>query len=473
MNTLNKSLYPLLPIPLQNAACSFSGFLRYRARFTPHFHRTLREWSGEEHASLEALHEVQRKRLDELVGMAREHVPHYRDLPPPSKKADAIEAIHETLASIPLLSKSEYRDQPEAFLSRAIPRKRLYHSQTSGTTGTALPLWHTSETLAEEYATVWRMRRQAGAELDDPSMTFGGQMIVPVAQAQPPYWRHNAYGRQTLFSLYHMTPANLRDYVAAIHASPARYVQGYPSSIHLVARALLDEGRPLPPGRLVAVFTSSESLLAFQRETIEQAFAAPVFDRYGVSEFAVSMTECPDQRLHLDMEFGIAEIDVTEQDEDSESGPLLVTGLAQNAAPLIRYQIGDVGKRARRPCPCGRAGDSFYDVDGRVEDYVLTPDGRRVGRMDHVFKEQREVAEAQILQESAAEIEVLIVPLANYDERSERNVIREFRSRLGTEIGIRLRRVEEIPREPNGKFRAVKSTIGKIEEPAIGGSGRG
>jgi phenylacetate-CoA ligase len=134
--------------------------------------------------------------------------------------------------------------------------------------------------------------------------------------------------------------------------------------------------------------------------------------------------------------------------------------------------VGDVGRRARRPCPCGRAGDSFYDVDGRVEDYVLTPDGRRVGRMDHIFKEQREVAEAQILQENAAEIEVLIVPLANYDERSERNVIREFRSRLGTEIGIRLRQVEEIPREPNGKFRAVKSVVGKLEEPAIGGSER-
>jgi len=461
-SALNKSLYPLLPVPLQNAACSFSGFLRYRARFTPHFHQVLQEWSSAEGASLESLHEVQRTRLDVLVGMAREHVPHYCDLPPPSDKADALEAIRETLASVPVLSKTEYRDRPEAFLSRAIPRNRLLRSQTSGTTGTALPLWHTSETLAEEYATVWRMRGKAGVELDDPCMTFAGQMIVPIGQEKPPYWRHNAYGRQTLFSIYHMTPSNLHDYVDAIHASPARYVQGYPSSIHLVARALLDEGRPLPPGRLAAVFTSSESLLAFQRENIERAFAAPVFDRYGVSEFAVSMTECPEQRLHVDMEFGIAEIDVTEQDEDSESGPLLVTGLAQNAAPLLRYQVGDVGRRARRPCPCGRRGDSFYEIDGRVEDYVLTPDGRLVGRMDHVFKEQRDVEEAQILQESASEIEVLIVPGESYDDRSERNLMSEFRSRLGTEIAIRLRRVEAIPREPNGKFRAVKSVVGKI-----------
>ena len=54
--------------------------------------------------------------------------------------------------------------------------------------------------------------------------------------------------------------------------------------------SMLEMGRPLPPGRLAAVFTSSESLLAFQRDTIEAAFGAPVRDRYGTSEFAASMT---------------------------------------------------------------------------------------------------------------------------------------------------------------------------------------
>jgi phenylacetate-CoA ligase len=409
------------------------------------------------------LHEIQRQQLDRLVERAREHVPYYRDLPPPSDHRDPLEAIERTLAAIPPLEKRAYRDQPQAFIARDVARHRLHRGKTSGTTGTALPLWYTLETLAEEYATVWRMRRVCGVRKpSDPNLTFNGQIIVPFRQMRPPFWRTNAYLRQTLFSIYHMNPANLKTYVDAIHATPARYAQGYPSSIHLIARAMLEQGRPLPAGRLAAVFTSSESLLAFQRKTIERAFGAPVRDRYGVSEFGVSMTQCGAERHHVDMEFCIVEVEATEETDETMTGPLLITGLAQDATPLFRYRIGDVGTRAKRPCPCGRPGDVFLDVDGRVEDYVLTPDGRLVGRLDHVFKEQLDVAEAQILQDTKDAIEVLVIPRSTYTEISGRRLLKEIRSRLGHEIEIRVHLVDSIPREPNGKFRAVKSRVGSI-----------
>ena len=105
-------------------------------------------------------------------------------------------------------------------------------------------------------------------------------------------------------------------------------------------------------------------------------------------------------------------------------------------------------------------GDVFLDVDGRVEDYVQTPDGRLVGRLDHVFKEQLDVAEAQIIQETNEAIEVLVIPRGGYDGVSEQRLMKEIRSRLGNEIDVAIRRVESIPREPNGKFRAVKSRVG-------------
>ena len=157
-------------------------------------------------------------------------------------------------------------------------------------------------------------------------------------------------------------------------------LQARPSSaLHVVGRAMLDAGRPLEKGQLKAVFTSSESLLAFQRDVIEEAFAAPVRDHYSATELVVSMTACEENRLHVDMEFCIVEVDTQHESEETETGSLLVTGLGRHATPMIRYRIGDVGTRAKRPCPCGRAGDVFIDVDGRIEDYVRTPDGRLIG----------------------------------------------------------------------------------------------
>jgi phenylacetate-CoA ligase len=271
----------------------------------------------------------------------------------------------------------------------------------------------------------------------------------------------NYQGPQTLFSLYHMSARTLHDYIDAVHERPARYLQGYPSALHLVARALLDAGRPLPKRRLCAVFTSSESLLAFQRRTIEEAFEAPVRDRYGTSELAVSMTACAENNLHVDMEFCIVEVEPEEETNEWVRGPLLVTGLANDATPFLRYRIGDVGTRSKRPCPCGRAGDVFLAVDGRLEDYAITPDGRWIGRLDHIFKDQLDVAEAQILQETPAAIEVLVVPRPSWNDAAARGLLKEIRSRLGDEIRVDLRLTEEIPREPNGKFRAVKSKVGR------------
>jgi phenylacetate-coenzyme A ligase PaaK-like adenylate-forming protein len=454
--------YESLPVFAQNLACTWAGYQRSRARFTSHFHRRLAELERTASAPLGALYEIQTQRLAALVEHARRDVPFYGALAAPARAAQPLDAIRETLAGIAPLTKQTYRDRHEEFLAQSLDRRALIRGKTSGTTGTALPLWYTPEALAEEFATFWRMRRAAGADLFDANLTFNGQTIVPIGQTDPPFWRTNYWSGQKLFSLYHCTRENLRAYVDEIHRTRAVYAQGYPSAMHLVARAMLDEGRPLPPNRLRACFTSSESLLAFQRAEIERAFGARVFDRYGVSEFCVSMTECRRGNLHVDMEFGIVEVEVVEESDDWVRGPLLVTGFANAATPMLRYRVGDVGTRSKHPCPCGRAGDVFLEVDGRVEDYVRTPDGRLVGRLDHIFKEQLDVAEAQVLQQTSAALEVLVVRRPEYDAASEQGLLKEFRSRLGEEIAIEIRYVDAIAREPNGKLRAVKSAVGRL-----------
>ena len=111
---------------------------------------------------------------------------------------------------------------------------------------------------------------------------------------------------------------------------------------------------------------------------------------------------------------------------------------------------------------CGRPGDTFLSIEGRIEDYVATPDGRLVGRLDHVFKQQTSVAEAQIVQDRADRIRVFVVPSPEWRETSEAQLVNEIRKRLGDELAVAIELVQAIPREPNGKFRAVKSYIGNL-----------
>ncbi len=455
--------YDLLPVFAQNLAYTAGGIWVARQRFSSFFHETLARWEKSVDGPLLHLHAEQRERLDRLVRHAAAKVPYYKDLPPPSSKYEPAVAMAETLATIPPLEKTTYRDQFQQLIAEGIPTRRCIRLSTSGTTGTALHVLATPERLAENFAAVWRQRRAFGAEITDPNLTFNGRMIVPFRQRTPPYWRKNHYGGQTLFSVYHMSPDHLPDYVDAIHDTPARYAQGYPSALHLAARAMIESDRPLPEGRLVGVFTSSESLLSFQRDAIEEAFNAPVRDHYAASEQAVSMTACVEGRLHVDMEYCIVEVETIEECDEWERGPLLVTGLGNDVLPFLRYRIGDVGTRAKTPCPCGRPGDTFLDIDGRVEDYVEASDGRLLGRLDHVFKGQRGVAEAQIHQQIPGAIEIHLVRTSEWDDRAEPSLLRELHRRLGETMKVELRIVDSIPREPNGKFRAVKSFRGRLD----------
>lgn len=457
-------LYAALPVFAQNLACTLSGFRRDRLRFTRHFHETLARWEESAGWPLERLRRLQASALQEVVRRARTHSPFYRTLPPPFERGDAEEILGRTLERIPVLEKATYRDRFDELVCRDVPLRRLIRLETSGTTGTSLPVLHTRERLAEWYAVAWRQRRRAGVRLKDPHFTFGGQPIVPLGQTRPPFWRRNAASHQILFSSYHLGAAHLPAYVDAMHQLPARYAQGYPSALHVVARALLGAGRPLPSGRLRGVFTSSETLLETQRADIEKAFGAPVFDYYSATEACIAMTGCEAGRLHVDHEFCLVEVDVHESTDEWDRGELLATSLGADAVPLLRYRIGDVGTRARRPCPCGRPGETFLSIDGRIEDYVVTPDGRRIGRMDHVFKDQPLVAEAQIVQETREALRVLVVPRPGFDDAAEERLREALRRRVGSGLALEVLRVGTIDRESNGKLRAVKSRVGRIGE---------
>lgn len=459
VNRLQLGLYGAAPIAVQNLLCTIDGYRRSRHRFTSHFEERLAEWEKTVGEPLERHHERQWAALRQLIDRARSQTRYYRFLPEPIDAGNPKSSIDQTLKSIPILEKSVYRARTLDFLAADMRRSDYVERSTSGTTGTALRIFDSRERFAENYAAVWRQRRSFGVSLDDPFLAFTGQLTTPLAQKKPPFWRFDYHSSRALFSVYHMSPENLAAYIDPIHELPARYVEGYPSALHIVARAMLEADRPLPQGRLTAIFTSSESLLPVQRATIEAAFGAPVRDHYAATEHVVSMTACALDRLHVDMEFGIVEVETQEETSEWVRGPLIVTGLGRPAAPMIRYRIGDVGTRSKKPCPCGRPGDVFLDIDGRIEDYIVTPDGRLVGRMDHVFKGRFDVAEAQIVQTERTAIRVLVVPATSWDADARASLERELHARLGADMRVEIETTDRIAREPNGKLRAVKSLI--------------
>jgi phenylacetate-CoA ligase len=455
-----RSLYDQLPVGVQEMLVFAAGWRSYRRRFGARFERLLEELQRSDARSADEVREDQDRRLREIVRWAADTVPYYRE----RFRRDGVDPASirglDDLPRLPLVAKAELRDRPRDFRSQAVADAEVVPGHSSGSTGTALELFHSRDALAWEYAVVWRQRGWFGLRLHDRYAVFGGQSVVPFSQAEPPFWRHDRARGRVLFSLYHMTPANLERYAAELRRPGYRFWQGYPSALALVCGHLLERGIELGEAAPRAVFTSSESLLDFHRDAIAAATGAPVADRYGHAEFAVSALQCPAGSYHVDTEFGAVEILPDEETEDWVRGEVIATGFANRAMPLLRYRTGDVATlRKRGSCPCGRARPILERIDGRIEDYVVTPDGRRIGRMDHVFKDTRGIQEAQIYQPAPDRLVVRLVARTAFDDAARRTLEAELRARVGEGIAIRFEPVAAIPRLPSGKFRAVLSDV--------------
>jgi phenylacetate-CoA ligase len=452
-------LYQSLPYPLRVVAASLRGWSRRRWRYDGETPRRVREARARERWTDDEWSRWRSERTAALLERAATRVPHYRDLW--RERGGGPEAWKE-LSSWPILGKDAIRERPASFLSDGASPAALEELHTSGSTGKPLTLWRDREASRCWYG-IWEARCRDWHGLDRHVRwgVLGGQLVTRVEQKRPPFWVWNQALRQLYMSSYHLAPANAKDYLDAMTRHRVRYLVGYPSSLHALAVEALSQGLESPA--LDLVLSNAEPLYAHQREAIAAAFRCPVRDTYGMTEIAAAASECEEGSMHLWPDVGVLEVlrlDADRPVPPGEVGRLVCTGLVNEVMPLIRYEVGDLGAvaPAGEACPCGRRLPILTRLEGRSDDVIVTRDGRRVGRLDPVFKADLMLKEAQIVQESLDTLVVRLVAAPGFTERHAGELLERLRDRVGA-MGIRLERVESIPRSANGKFRAVVSHL--------------
>jgi phenylacetate-CoA ligase len=290
---------------------------------------------------------------------------------------------------------------------------------------------------------------------------LGGQPVTPGSRSRPPFWVWNIALRQLYLSSYHLRPENIRFYVEALRRYRVRYLLGYASALSALSHLALEAG--LKPEPVAVAISNAEPLFESQRQIVTQAFGCPVRSTYGMAEIVAAASECRFGVLHEWPEVGITEVlrdDLRQPAQKGTTGRLICSGLFNLDMPLIRYDTGDRGtSTASAECVCGRRLPAFGSIEGRSDDVICTPDGRRVGRLDPVFKTDLGIREAQIVQDRVDLVNVYIVPTSGFNARQARVVVEGLRDRLGPEVEIQLHEVAEIERTSQGKFRAVVSRI--------------
>jgi phenylacetate-CoA ligase len=255
--------------------------------------------------------------------------------------------------------------------------------------------------------------------------------------------------------------------MAHFHTALVRYrpsiVQAYAGAAVLFAQFLQATGRTVPPPR--ALITSAEMLTDADRALLERVFRCPVFNRYGCREVSVVASECAAHAgLHIMAEGLLLEIETPRGPAaPGEMGAIFITDLLNEAMPLIRYRIGDVGAWAAGPCSCGRTLPRLERLEGRVTDFLVGARGQLVSGVflaTYVVADRPSLGQVRILQEHEGEIEFQVRPGPNFDPEADAAYLEQAtRRHLGDTIRTTVRCVDALPNEPSGKYLFSRSRV--------------
>jgi phenylacetate-coenzyme A ligase PaaK-like adenylate-forming protein len=184
----------------------------------------------------------------------------------------------------------------------------------------------------------------------------------------------------------------------------------YPSMLTILAKEKEAGRLQIEP---VVISTGGETLTDDLRARVRRAFPAlkyGILDTYGCTECLVMSFVCSHGRKHVHEDWVILEaVDESMRPvpDGTLSASVLLTVLANDVQPFIRYDLGDCLRFYTDPCPCGSPFRSFQ-VEGREATLV------RVGEVTLsplVFDLEHEHARRiQLVQTSERDFEVRIEP---------------------------------------------------------------
>jgi phenylacetate-CoA ligase len=362
------------------------------------------------------------------------------------------------LADWPVLGKDEVRRDPHGFVVDGGGRR--YRDRTSGTTGTPITTFASRPSLQAWFALhEARTRRWHGVSRHDRWALLGGQVVVPGDRDRPPFWVHNRAGHQLYLSGQHVSAVNAAAYAAALRRHRPTHLVAYPSMAAALALAFHEAGVD-PPGPALVV-ANAEAVTDGQRQVVQEALGGALRETYGMAEMVGGASECEHGRLHWWPDAGVVEV-LDEHDEavaPGQEGRLVLTGLVNDDQLLVRYDLGD---RARglsdEACPCGRTLPVLLPVEGRTQDVLVLPDGRRVFWLNPLFYDLP-VVQAQVHQPRREHVDVRVVPAPGWDGRAETTLLDRARARLGSQVEVVVHLVVALEADPSGKVRPVVSDV--------------
>jgi phenylacetate-CoA ligase len=410
--------------------------------------RSLSDMEASQWRSPEEIRDLQTARLRAMLTRAQREVPYYAEILRQAR-LDPREATVAGLSALPVLERETLQERFDDLTARgARPGTRV--RATGGSTGRGVRVLVDHAEMVSRAARQYRNLRWIGWDLGGRlAYVWGSDVDARDHRGLAGRARDAARGILWL-DAFSMEGRRLDQDLDRLRRHDPDVLIGYPSSLHLLARRLLDTGRHLP---LRGIETSAEVLTEGVRRDLREAFGCEVRDRYGCREAGIVAHECPQGRLHVNAESILVEV---------VKGSLLLTTLDNHVMPLVRYRNEDLGEALDEACPCGRGLPALRSILGRSSDIIRSPSGRLIHGefFTHLFYEAAGVTRFQVRQTDPERLVISVVAGDVFDDAARSRVERLIREHGDPRFAVEWRRVAEIPAGPSGKYRFTLSDLG-------------
>ena len=356
------------------------------------------------------------------------------------------------LVRLPPTTKRELQAvDPTDVVARGFSRENTFVEATSGSSGRVLQISHSLPAYDRYAAFAFR-------HLWDIGYRPWHRVAYTCYEPLPPLpWEKLGLGARQQVDLRRPDP---RAYVEDLLRIRPDVITAYPSILLLV----IGSATPAELARIRprAIHLHSELLTAGIRAEIGQAFGCDCFDDYSTFEFHHVAYECRHHRYHVAADNVIVEfVRDGVPVGPGERGEMLLTGLTNRAMPLLRYAIGDVGVPSDELCPCGRGFPTMALIEGRVDDHLVMPSGRRLSprMVNPAFENLPGILEHVLVQEAVDRVVVHLNVAESHRATAPVAVADALRELFDEPVQIETRLSTDLERGRTGKLRCIVSKV--------------
>ncbi len=406
--------------------------------------------------SKEQVRTYQNKKLIEIVQYAGKYVPYYRnlfkDINFDIKKFKGI----EDLFKIPYLDKEILRIKPDEFVSDVYPKNKVIIEKTSGSTGTPLRLHIDEISRSRKYAAFARAYFWSGYK--PGALRF---VLKGFSESKKEPYGYDLLRNMIYLNSSKMTKDNCLSVLALLRNKKINIFEGYARSFIDFYNIVGEHNMDIKPPKGILCY--GETITSEMRVFVETKYKTRLFDFYSHAENSVMICQRPDNKKYLMEDYFYPEIiNGTGSISSSGYGELVGTSFYNYAMPLIRYKTRDNIKLNLDNI--SSPNREVLGIEGRMDDFILLPDGRKIYFAKGAIYYAVGVVAAQYIQNDKRNLMIKLIVDDRFRIENISEIEKGLVKRIGNELTIDFQIVDHLEKKKSGKTPFIINNIGKLDE---------